>query len=162
MDNIIIATFRDDTSATNGFEKLNELDKRGEILIYNQVLLRKLQDGRLEYLKTNAEARGWHAVAGMPIGGLMGLLGGPVGVVVGIIAGSVVGALAGMGRYSFDKAFIEKVTRDLPAGTTSIIAELSEMDTAVIDNLLESLGAEITRSSFQAERRQFIRSRIDI
>src|SRR5262245_13301711 len=102
MDNIIVATFKDEKSAMEGLDRLKALDRRGDVIVYNKVVLRKSSDEYFEYLEKETETRGWRAVDGMGLGGLIGLFGGPAGVVVGMVAGAAVGAVADIGRYSFD------------------------------------------------------------
>src|SRR5881392_1580818 len=117
MDNIIVATFNDEKSAIEGLDRLTALDRRGEILVYNRVLLRKISNEDFEFFNKETDGRGWQAVGEMAFGGLVGLFGGPVGVVVGIIVGAAKGASADIGRYILDKAFVKKVTSQARPGT---------------------------------------------
>ena len=58
MDNIIVATFDNETSAIEGVHKLNELDHQGDIFTYNCVLLRRNPDGSFDYLKDTRDLTG--------------------------------------------------------------------------------------------------------
>jgi len=160
MDNIIVASFKDEKSATEGMKRLKALESLDDIVIYNELLLQKTSNGNFEYLEKNTEGGKWHTLREIGLGGLVGLFGGPAGVVIGMMAGPAVGGVADLGRESFDEAFIDKVTLEAPIGTTSIIAEIGEPDASLVDQQLEPLGAQIFRNSTHTEQKRFIRSRI--
>ena len=161
MDNIIVADFKNERSAMTGLDRLTELDRRGEVLVYNEVLIRRTSEFYSDVLEKQADTPGWQAASGMAIGGFAGIFGGPVGAVAGMMAGAAVGAAADVFRYSFDEAFVEKATGKIPVGSTAIIAEVGESDVRVIDRRLGPLATEIWRSGIYAEHRKLARSRIE-
>ena len=161
MDNIIVAVFKNERTAMKGLDRLTDLDRRGEVLVYNEVLVRKPYQEVFDVLEKQTDTQGWQSVAGMGFGGLVGFVGGPVGVVTGMIAGAAVGAVGDIVAYSFDEDFVEKATNDLPVGSAAIIAEVGEPDETFIDDQFRPLGADIWRSSIYGERKRLLRSRID-
>lgn len=160
-NNILIATFSDDGKAIEGIHKLNDLDLRGDIVTYNNVLLKRNMDGSFEYLKDDRDFTPWATVGGMLAGGLVGAIGGPVGSLVGLFTGMTAGGITDAFRYSFDYDFLETFKKGLPAGTTSLIAEVDEPSDAFVNNALQPLGATIWRSSVYSQKNQYFQSQLD-
>ena len=50
MENLVVATFKNIIDATEGLNKLKDLDKSGEITIYNILIIRKKSDDRYQLL----------------------------------------------------------------------------------------------------------------
>lgn len=161
MDNIIVATFDNEKLAIEGVHKLNELDFQGDIVTYNNVLLRRNQDGTFDYLKDTRDLTGWNAMGGMLVGTVLGVIGGPVGALAGLFAGLTVGGFADLAQYSFDYEFLEDFKEGLPKGTTSLIAQISEPNEVFINNALQPLGARIQRSNVYAEQDKYVQNQID-
>lgn len=161
MDNIIVATFDNEKTAIEGVHKLNELDNQGDIFTYNNVLLRRNQDGSFDYLKDTRDLTGWNAMGGMLIGTVLGVIGGPVGALAGLFAGLTVGGFADLAQYSFDYDFLEDFKDGLPKGTTSLIAQVSEPNEVFINNALQPLGAKIWRSNVYAQQDKYVQNQID-
>jgi len=161
MNNIIIATFTSDKAAIDGVHKLNDLDWRGDIVVYNNVLLRRNLDGTFSYLKDERDISGWKTMGGMLLGTAVGVLGGPVGALAGMIAGLTIGGFADVAQYGFDYDFLESFKDGLPPGTTSLIMQVSEPSEAFINAALEPLGAVVLRSNVYAEKDRFVQSQLD-
>ena len=161
MENIIVATFDNDKTAIDGVHKLNDLDWRGDIVVYNNVLLRRNPNGTFDYLKDERTLDGWNAMGGMLVGTAIGVLGGPVGALAGMIAGLTIGGFADVAQYGFDYDFLENFKNGLPVGTTSLIMTVSEPSEVFIDNALLPLGASIYRSNVYAEQDKYVQSQLD-
>jgi uncharacterized membrane protein len=162
MDNIIIATFDNEKTAREGVLKLNEIDHRGDIITYNNVLIRRNSDGSFDYLKDTRDLTGWKAMRGMLLGTVIGAIGGPVGALAGLLAGLTAGGLADLAQYSFDYDFLENFKDGLPRGTTSLIAQVSEPNETLINNALKPLGAQIWRSNVYAQHDMYVQNQIDM
>ena len=162
MENIVVATFNDDKTAIDGVHKLNDLDWRGDIVVYNNVLLRRNLDGTFDYLKDERTLDGWNAMGGMLLGTAIGVLGGPVGALAGMFAGLTVGGFADIATYGFEYDFLESFKNGLPVGTTSLIMTVSEPSVAFIDTALLPLGATIYRSNIYAEQDKYVQSQLDV
>ncbi len=162
MDNIIVATFDNEKTAIEGVLKLNELDHRGDIITYNNVLIRRNQDGSFDYLKDTRDLTGWNAMGGMLLGSVVGVIGGPVGALAGLFAGLTVGGFADLAQYSFDYDFLETFKDGLPKGTTSLVAQISEPNEMLINNALQPLGAQIRRSNVYAEQDKYVQNQVDM
>lgn len=162
MNNIIVATFLDDKTAIDGAHRLNELDLRGDIVVYNSVLIRRNRNGTFDYLKDDRDLSGWNAMSGMLIGTVIGVIGGPVGALAGMFAGLTVGGFADIAQYSFDYEFLETFKKGLPIGTTSLVAQVSEPNVIFINNALDPLTPIIYRSNVYAEQDRFVSKQIDM
>jgi uncharacterized membrane protein len=161
MNNIIIATFTSDKAAIDGVHKLNDLDWRGDIVVYNNVLLRRNLDGTFSYLKDERDISGWKTMGGMLLGTAVGVLGGPVGALAGMITGLTIGGFADVAQYGFDYDFLESFKDGLPVGTTSLIMQVSEPSEVFINSALEPLGATISRSNVYAEQDRYVQTQLD-
>jgi uncharacterized membrane protein len=162
MDNIIVATFDNEKTAIEGVHKLNEIDLQGDIVTYNNVLIRRNQDGSFDYLKDTRDLTGWNAMGGMLLGTVIGVIGGPVGALAGLFAGLTVGGFADLAQYSFDYDFLENFKDGLPKGTTSLIAQVSEPNEVFINNALQPLGARIWRSNVYAQQDKYVQNQVDM
>ncbi|MGD9627625.1 MAG: DUF1269 domain-containing protein [Pyrinomonadaceae bacterium] len=161
MDNIIVATFDNEKTAVEGVLKLNALDHSGEIATYNNVLIRRNQDGSFDYLKDTRDFTVWNSMGGMLLGATVGIIGGPVGALAGLFAGLTVGGVADLAQYSFDYDFLENFKDGLPKGTTSLIAQISEPNESLINDALQPLGAQIWRSNVYAQQDRYVQSQVD-
>jgi len=160
MKNVIVASFKEEAKAIQALHKLNELNSFGDISIYDQIMVRKNEDGKTEILKQD-NSEGWRTLAGMGVGSLLGLLGGPVGFVIGLYTGTAIGAIADAGHYDFAADFIAKVEKKIAAGTVTIIAEIEEDSDVFVDTYLKPLGAVILRSDVDLEFDKYVDEQID-
>ena len=150
MKNVIVASFKEESKAIDALHKLTELDVFGDILIYEQVMVRKNEDGKTEILRQD-DSEGWRTLTGMGVGSLLGLVGGPVGFLVGLYTGAAVGVVAEADYYDFAEDFIAKVEKKMEVGTVAIIAEIEEDSAVFVDSSLKPFGAVIWRSDFDLE-----------
>jgi len=51
MTNLLIASFKEEAEAIEASSKLNELETIGDITIYEMVVIKKMQTGRLQYCR---------------------------------------------------------------------------------------------------------------
>ena len=160
MENIIVATFTGGENAIQAFHKLGELDREGDINIYDKVMIRKGLNEEFEVLKDD-NTNGWRTLAGMAFGGLIGLFGGPIGLAIGLYIGTSIGAIIDYSHYSFEQDFINVLGKNTPSGTTSIIAEVDEESSIFIDEYLKPLGAVIWRSNVYVEHEKFVEKQVN-
>jgi len=161
MNNILVATFNDDRTAIDAMHKLNKLNWQEDIEVFNYVLLKRKSDGTFEYLKDERDPDGWATLGGMLLGSLVGLVGGPVGVVAGFLGGLTLGAATDAFRYSFDYDFMENFKQGLPAGTTTLIAEVTEPSSVFVNDAIAPYGAKIWRSNIYTEQDKYFQTQVD-
>src|SRR4051812_28059409 len=116
MTRLLVLSFTEEIKASDALRKLNELEKKGDITIYEKTMVRKQENGDYEILKEE-NTEGWKTITGMALGGLLGMLGGPIGLVVGLYAGTTIGAYSVMGHYDYAEEFIRKVENNMLSGT---------------------------------------------
>lgn len=150
MKNVIVASFKEESKAIEALHKLNELDSFGDITIYDQIMVRKNADEKLEILKQD-DSEGWRTLTGMGVGSLLGLLGGPVGFGIGLFTGTAIGVIADASHYDFAEDFIAKVEKKIANRTVTIIAEIEEYSEVFVDNYLRPFDAVISRSDVDLE-----------
>jgi uncharacterized membrane protein len=150
MTNIIIASFTKEAEAIAASHKLNELERFGDITVYEMVMVKKNPDGKVEQIKSES-SEGLATLSGMAIGTLVGALAGPVGMVVGMFTGTLTGAAIELDYYSFSGDFGAKIINKMQPGTVAIIAELDEDSSAFVDNALLPFGATLSRSDVDYE-----------
>lgn len=160
MENIIVATFINEAEAIQALHRLGELDRDGDISVYDKLLIRKGSNDEYEILKDD-NTNGWRTLAGMAFGGLIGAFGGPIGLAVGLYAGTVIGVVFDYTHYSFEQDFIDTISKSIPSGSTSIIAEIDEDSSVFIDEYLKPLGAVIWRSNVYVEHDKFIEKQMN-
>ena len=150
MTNLIIAHFTQETEAQEAFTKLQELDKIGDITIYEMAVIAKDAAGAA-VVKEAVTAEGSQALSGMAIGALIGALAGPVGLVTGMLIGTLTGEVADSDDYGFEEDFLSKVTGQLQPGMSVVVLEVEEDDPEFIDSTLALLGATIDRTDVNYE-----------
>ena len=161
MENIIVATFTEEALAIRALHRLGELDRENDISIYDKLLIRRGLNDEYEILKDD-NTNGWRTIAGMAFGGLIGAFGGPIGVAIGLYVGTAIGVVFDYTHYMFDEDFIETITKNIPSGSTSIIAEVDEESSVFIDEYLKPLGAVIWRSDIYVEHDKFIDRQLNL
>lgn len=160
MTKIIIVSFKEEAKAIEAMHKLNELESFGDITVFEKIVVRKKENGECEVLKEDSFA-GWKTLAGMGIGGLIGLLGGPVGFIIGTYTGTAIGAIADVSHYDFAEDFISKIENKMTAGTVSIIAEINEDSDVFVDTYMKPLGATIIRSAVDFEYDNYVDEQVE-
>lgn len=150
MTNLIIAHFSQETEAQEAFTKLQELEKIGDITIYEMAVVVKDAAGAA-VVKEAITAEGSETLSGMAIGALIGALAGPVGLVAGMLVGTLTGEVAESDDYGFEEDFLSKVTGELQPGMAAVVLEVEEDDPEFIDSTLALLGATIDRTDVNYE-----------
>jgi uncharacterized membrane protein len=153
-ENLILVTFADDSRAYEGQAALKQLDSAGEIALREAAAVARSDTGHLSVgddAKTDTDVG---ALAGGFIGLLLGVLAGPVGVVVGAAAGVTAGTVYDVDRTEDNDRVLARIARDIPNGTTALVAAIDEGAPAAVDGAMRALGgavARYARSDVEAE-----------
>ena len=156
----MVVSFKDEKVASAAMQKLNDLDALGDISIYEKVMVRKKGNGEFEMLGSDS-TEGWKTLAGMAIGGVLGLLGGPVGFIIGVFGGAAIGAAAEISHYDFDAGFITNLEKTMATGVISIIAEIDEDNGVFVDSSLKIFGANIMRTPVDVELDNYVSEQME-
>jgi len=98
MEKLIVVSFDDETKANAGFQALRQLDRAGEISVYEMRIIVKEPSGSIRFIDTTDETA-FPVIGGATVvGAFVGLLSGPFGVVSGGMAGALISSIVHAGR----------------------------------------------------------------
>jgi uncharacterized membrane protein len=157
MNSLLIASFRNESSARSAMKKLDDLALDGQIELYERTLIRKTMDGRCELYKDSGSA-GWQTISGAVVGSLVGLLGGPIGAVIGLMSGGVVGSvITDHEQHDFGQEVMRNVEDNIPPGMVAIVAHVGESEPELVDSVFNRFEARIVRRDIRKIRNRHAR-----
>ena len=145
MSKFIVAVFPGENQAYEGTRALNALHAEGHLTLYSMAVVVKDANGKFS-VKESADAGPLGTAVGALVGGLIGVIGGPIGALAGMGGGSVIGSLVDLFNYGVGEDFITKVSKELSAGKTAIIAEIVENWTTPLDTRMQAVGGTVLRT----------------
>ena len=86
-------------------------------------------------------------VTGGLVGLLVGVLGGPLGILVGGASGVLVGSLLDEDDTDETESALADISRSIRAGSTGLLADVSEETPVAIDAVMANLGGTVLRRS---------------
>jgi uncharacterized membrane protein len=148
MSQLLVVTFKDQTTAGQAAERLNEAKRGGAIDIKDIAIVEKDEHDKVHVKSHVAQGTAVGAGVGGFLGLLIGLVFFPIG---GLAIGAIVGGLIGhsLGDY-VDKNLVTDVTADLTPGTSAIFV-LLEGSPAALVGTLSGLGGTIYQTSLDPE-----------
>ena len=159
MTNLIVLSFDSEAKAVGASYKLSELESFGDITIFEKAIIKKDAFGHVSVLNSET-SDGLRTFSGMALGTLVGALGGPVGLLIGMLAGTMTGVVLEIDHIDFDEHFVSKVTDKLQPGSVALLAEVSEDNPGLLDNVFEAHGATIYRSNVDYEYDEYVDSEL--
>jgi len=145
MSQFVVATFPNETMATEANESVNELRATGTT-VYGWAVLAKDSQGRISVLHRVADSSHATAVAAL-IGALAGLPAGPLGAVMGAIGGGLIGMSADLTDRGAGRALAEKVSHALAAGNGAIVADVSSDARLPFEARMKAVGGTILHAA---------------
>jgi uncharacterized membrane protein len=144
MNAAAIVTFPD---AERAFDALEALEASSGSIAGGSVVVTKDLNGNLLVTETTREKIG-STIAGAFIGALAGLPLGAAATILGAAADALIGGVADFLNKA-DQARLDKnIGRELKAGETALVIDVSEKDMADFEVLMKSVGGTITRHTF--------------
>ena len=145
-ENIIVATFSEDSQAYEALARLKELAAEDQIDLHNGAVVERAQDGPL-HLSDEAgnEDDGFATLTGGTIGLLIGILAGPLGVLLGGAVGLLAGAFVDADDDDETDSVLEHISRSIGNGQTAVLADLDESGPAPVDGAMAALDGRVTR-----------------
>ncbi|MCB0195048.1 MAG: DUF1269 domain-containing protein [Anaerolineae bacterium] len=143
-EELIIATFQNETQADNVLNRTRQLAKEGQLELIDAAVIVKTQDNKVKVDDIGDVDEKKGAIFGAITGGLVGLIAGPIGAIVGAAAGSVTGrTTAKLADYGVSKEMINNVESDMSPGSSAIIlyTRMNWVSRAI--SLLEEAGASV-------------------
>ena len=156
MEKLVVIVVDSDAKALKGLEALRELDRRGEISLYEAQVVSREPNGSLRVIENVQLAGLAKPLGGTVIGALVGLLGGPLGVVIGSSSGMLIGAISEARAEGVTDEFVKDIEFALTPGKTAVLASISEDWTGLLDTEVDQLGGVIFRRirTYEKERQE--------
>ena len=153
-ENVIAVTFKDGSSAYEAMTQLKELDSQRQIQLEGAAVVVRDEAGHVE-VKDEVGDESFEGTVGLGLVGLIiGILGGPLGVLIGGATGVLIGSLFDLDDVDQTESALSDLAKSVTVGQTSLLAEVAEQGTEVIDSAMERLGGEVhrrTRDDVKAE-----------
>jgi uncharacterized membrane protein len=146
-DNIVVVAFADQSKAYQALSQLRQADVAGGVDVRATALLERGPDGAVRVPEGDDVASGVGVAGGGLIGMLIGVLGGPLGMLLGGYAGMLAGGVGAVARAEDRDVALDAISRRIQPGHTVLVAEVGEVATDVIDDLMAPLGGTLTRHS---------------
>jgi uncharacterized membrane protein len=150
MEKLIVLVFDNQTKALEGAQALRELDREGEISIYEAQMVTKEPSGAVRVIDS-ADKLGFPMIAGgTAVGALLGLLGGPVGLLIGATAGALIGSISAVEDTGVTEEFANDVMTALTPGKVAVVADIAEEWVTPLDTRMERIGGVVFRRAHTA------------
>jgi uncharacterized membrane protein len=144
MSEFIVVVFPDEKKAYEGVHALKELDGEGSLTLYSNAVIQRNAEGRISVKERQADGPVGTAVGAL-IGGLIGMLAGPVGAAVGVAGGTAIGAFRDLFNLGVSDEFLGTISKELTAGKTAVVAEISEEWVIPLDSRMQAIGGTVMR-----------------
>jgi len=145
MEKLIVIVFDEESKARSGFEALRELDRDGEVSLFEARIAAKESNGNVRVIENPDRVDFPIVGAGSLVGMVVGVLGGPLGLLAGVASGALIGFIITLARAGITDAFVSDVSTALAPGKFGVVADISENDTAPLDTRIEKIGGVIFR-----------------
>jgi len=146
MEKLIVVIFGDhEPKALEGLRVLHDLDREGEISIYDAQMIVKTPNGVVRTIKNEDKVAVPLIAGGTAVGALIGLLGGPAGAAIGAAAGAVVGSIGDAEETGVTDEFVHDVSLALTPGKVAVVADIDEGWVTPLDTRMEQMGGVVFR-----------------
>ena len=145
MEKLIVIVFDEESKARAGFEALRELDRDGEVSLFEAKIAAKESNGNVRVIENPDHVDFPLVGTGSLVGMVVGVLGGPLGLLAGVTSGALIGFIITLARAGITDAFVSDVSTALAPGKFGVVADISENDTAPLDTRIEKIGGVIFR-----------------
>jgi uncharacterized membrane protein len=145
MEKLIVVIFDDEMKANAGLDALRQLDRDGEISVYEARMIAKEPSGSIRFIDTTDELA-FPVIAGATaLGAFVGLLSGPFGVVSGGMTGGLISSIVHTVHLGVTDEFVNKVSAALVPGKFAMVADISEDQLSPLDTRMEETGCVVFR-----------------
>lgn len=147
---IVVAAFKDESSASEALKALKQARNEGLIKIVDAAVLRKDANGKLHIKETADMGGGKGAVIGGVLGGVVGLIAGPVGWAA--IGGAAIGGLVAKLRDGgFKDERLKKLGEGLGPGNSAIVAVVEHVWVKQVEKAMADAGAQAVTEELSAD-----------
>jgi uncharacterized membrane protein len=145
MEKLIVIVFENQTKAFAGFEALRQLDRDGEISVYEAQMIAKEPSGGIQYID-NTDKLAFPVIGGTSaVGVIVGLLGGPLGALLGGMAGGLIASIVDLEHSGVTDEFVNDVNAAMTPGKFAVVADISEDWVTPLDTEMEEIGGVVFR-----------------
>lgn len=149
---LMIATFDQESQASETLKQLKALAKAGDISILNAAVLKKDDHGKFSVRETQDVNAKQGAAFGAVAGGLIGLLAGPAGAIAGAAAGAAAGGFAAEKiDMGFDNTTLKQFSDDLQPNSSAIIALVEQSICEEVLTTLLQTSSDVFHQSLTEE-----------
>jgi uncharacterized membrane protein len=161
MENLLIITFGSKSKATEGLNRLKDLDQLGDITIYNRALIQKTGINQYEILEHEGPDTEALPATGALGGAVIGSLGGPLGMAMGMLTGATLGLAGEANRLDFSSDVLDQVNKRLSIGTFAIILDAEEDTESIVDSYMKSSDGYVLRTDIADQYDQYNQAQDD-
>jgi len=126
VEKLIVIVFDEQSKARAGLEALRELDRDGEISLFEVALAVKAPNGRVRVIENPDDVNFPAVGVGSLTGSVLGALGGPVGILAGAAAGALIGFIINLERAGVTDDFVNDVSTAMGPGKAPVIVDVWE------------------------------------
>jgi uncharacterized membrane protein len=155
MENLLIITFGDKSKATEGLNRLTDLDQLGDITIYNRALIQKSGINQYEIIEHEGPDTEALPATGALGGAVIGALGGPLGMAMGMLTGATLGLAGEANRLDFSSDILDRVTKNLGIGRFAIVLDVEEDTETIVDSYMKSSDGYVLRTDIADQYDQY-------
>lgn len=152
MEELLVIVFDNQAKALEGLRILRDLDKKGDIAIYEAQTVVKDPTGAVYAIDTGSVMTFPKIGGGTAVGAVAGLLAGPVGILVGAAAGALIGAISDLEDSDVTEEFINDVETALTPGKVAVVADVTEDWLQPLETQMERLGGLVFRRIRTSEK----------
>jgi uncharacterized membrane protein len=150
--NVVVVSFAEDSKAFEALATLKQLDAQGQVDVVDVAVVTRDDDGRVRVKDEAADDSAVGTASGGLIGVLVGILGGPLGVLIGGATGLLLGSLYDVVDADDTDSILSQASKSVQVGRTTLLAQLVEPSTEVVDSAMASLtGTVVRRPIFEVE-----------
>ncbi len=142
MSKFVVAIFSDEAKLLQATRTLEGLHAKGSIKLYGSAVIARETNGKLSVKEVTKQGFGGTAVGAL-IGGLAGLPLGPLAATIGAAGGATIGISADLPNQGDQAEFVEKISRELAAGKSAVVAEVDDSGMVAFKALMESIGGTL-------------------
>jgi len=145
VEKLIVIVFDEQSRAHAGFEALRELDRDGEISLFEVQSVVREPNGQIRVIE-NPEDLDFPVIGfSTLVGTFVGVLAGPLGLLGGAAAGALIGCIVSLARADVTDEFVNDVSTALAPGKFAVVADVLEDCTTPLDERMEPLGGVVFR-----------------
>lgn len=143
--NVIAVSFKENANAYEALTRLKELDSQRQIGLRAAAVVERAENGEIVTKDQIADNNLAGTATGGILGLLIGILGGPFGVLIGGATGVLIGSLFDSEDAEETESVLAEMSNSVRVGHDSLLAEVSEQSSQVIDTAMAQLGGTVLR-----------------